>query len=120
MRYPYADDFSGHPGEDEWGMAFQLLDSDRIDEDDGRQLVNHELGHAFGLCDGGPDWPIEYAPRCANDTSYDDCVESIMHTYGCGANFEREWPTAADRASVEALVPLANPSNYIGGKSGFL
>jgi hypothetical protein len=61
-------------------------------------LVNHEVGHVFGLDDGGPG-----APRPAWPDG-DPCLDSIMHSYGCSNNQGREWPTDYDLNSVQYTV----------------
>lgn len=51
-------------------------------------VVNHEIGHAFGLADGG----------CG--------VNSIMH-YGSGCY--KDWPTNSDRSSVTSIAGYTGP-----------
>ena len=62
-------------------------------------LVNHEVGHAFGLKDGGP---------LAPDPGNLPCQASIMHDmfYGCPVN--EEWPTGSDRVSVSEMIPVGS------------
>jgi len=97
-------------------------------------LVNHEVGHAFGLRDGGPGikpWtptptsvptPTPTATpawwwQCSDPTLFPN--GSIMHSYDCS---EPDWPTAEDIAAVEAQVPAGSSGggNFSLGPKGFL
>ncbi|MEX0683481.1 MAG: hypothetical protein WD904_04405 [Dehalococcoidia bacterium] len=83
-------------------------------------IINHEVGHALGLADGGPDAPDE---QNANGTQIPlpsqtqnplSCSPiSIMHVYGCD---ETDWPSAVDRAALEFHIPNGQPAG--GGGSG--
>lgn len=105
---PYFDIGVAH---NERGLARLWLDDDDIEDvDRAHETVNHELGHAFGLEDGGPENPLN-----PPDPNYmpTPCTGSVMHIYGCD---HADWPTAEDRESVEGLVPSNNPGNP-GGKA---
>lgn len=43
----------GH-AKSEWLISRVYVDSDRFDDPEGIHLLNHEVGHSFGLCDGEP------------------------------------------------------------------
>lgn len=72
-------------------------------------LINHEVGHSLGLCDGGPSAPQDVS--CDHSGISDWCTGSVMHSYGC--DNPGDWPTEADRDAVSAL-------RYWGGGSGGL
>lgn len=83
-----------------------------------QHTVNHETGHALGLCDGGPGADEDKVPPwlgCQSDPDHYDCVVSIMHSeyYGCT---NRTWPTSLDLDSVESLIPGGGGSGGGGGK----
>jgi hypothetical protein len=77
----------------------------------GVNLINHEVGHAFGLCDGGPGKPPD-DPNCVPMPCYGDPTIGVMHAHGCSAR--PDWPSGAERAAVESMVPP--PEGNSGGK----
>lgn len=81
---------SGSHYDYDWSYVF--LDANHLGSN---QLINHEVGHVFGLMDGGP-----YSGTW--DTS---CSVSIMHLpyYGCpNNNFSK--PTDNDIRSVRSII----------------
>ncbi len=70
-------------------------------------LVNHEVGHSLGLCDGGPTFPA--GQTCDQSGIAGWCTGSVMHSYGCSNT--SDWPTESDRTAVAEL-------RYWGGGSG--
>jgi len=82
--------------------------------------ANHEVGHGFGLCDGGPGAPTN-RPQCVAWPQHDECMDSVMHSYdgfwpwqSCS---EPDWPSALDVSSVIGLVPVGG-SQQGGSASG--
>lgn len=72
-------------------------------------FINHELGHVFGLSDGGPDvFP-------GVDPGDPPCPDppSIMHTYGCD---RPRWPSVDDFDSVRDEV-VQPPPPTAGGNA---
>jgi len=98
---------------DEVGLNAPWPQSDRV--------INHEIGHSLGLCDGGPTAPA--SSLCDAWPWHDDCRDSIMHIYyelippwnACFPDAP-EWPTHVDIAAVEALVPDGGTGQ--GGSGG--
>lgn len=97
-----------HEPKEEWHIYNLWIESDNLY---GGSTVNHEVGHALGLRDGGPELPtptptsVPTPTPTATPTWWGQCTGSIMHSYGCD---EPEWPTAADIASVESLTPAGS------------
>ena len=105
----------GHP-EAEYRVSEIFLDSDRLNSNDGYHLVNHEVGHSLGLCDGGPTLG-PYA-GCDHSSIHAQCADSVMHSYGCP---NIDWPTAPDVAIVAGLSPAESSdwNNFSPGPKAF-
>ena len=105
----YDDTASGHynMGQLERTRTFIDLDADYLFQlDSAYSLINHEVGHAFGLCDGGPTYN---GSSTCQALSY---CGGVMHSYGCGAWLP--WPNEFEHSSVESQVP-----GGAGGGGGF-
>jgi hypothetical protein len=76
--------------------------------------INHETGHALGLCDGGETAP---APQggCELNPYHFECTDSVMHPYGCP---DFVWPTVWDVYSVVSLMPVGSDGGGGGGSRG--
>lgn len=100
--FEYDDPISGHfgIGQPEF-LVFYIYISTNALTSETEHIINHEVGHALGLSDGGPDY---------DDSS---CTGSVMHSYGCA---DEPWPSNADRRSVEGLV-IANGGCCGGAKA---
>jgi len=103
-----------------------MFDTEHLDDG----TPNHEVGHALGLCDGGPGIPTPIPAGCVSNLDVYppggngildryECLNSIMHSYGCS---EPDWPTAIDIAAVESLQPSGSGEwhNFSLGPKGFL
>jgi len=92
----------GYFGPHEYRLFRMYLDIESLRSSLGQSLVDHEMGHVLGLED--------------DDVDTDCLVPSIMH--GPTVDTCAMSPTAADKASVEALQPPR--IDNIQGKVGFL
>jgi hypothetical protein len=75
------------------------------------RIINHETGHALGLCDGGRTAPDPQF-GCESNPYHDKCTDSVMHSYGCPTVV---WPSSSDRHSVISLMPVGSGSGGGGG-----
>lgn len=73
--------------------------------------LSHELGHGWGLCDGGDDDDFTPSSFC-DHPAYTNCG-SVMHSYGCS---DLAWPTDSDTFSQEYQVPEIEGGYGFGGK----
>jgi len=105
LWFPYDDPLSGHSGigMPEYQASEVYIRTGYLTPD----VINHEVGHSLGLCDGGPSLP--QWDSCAHSGIGDLCTGSVMHVHGC--NNGSDWPTDADRFAVSAL-------RYWGGGAG--
>ncbi len=93
---PYDDPFSLHSPLPEYTYARIWLKTDNL-QNEKEHIVNHEVGHAFNLCDGGPQAPQQ---PCTQNLG---CTGSVMHDYGC----DREsWPSALAKRRQTTSPPV--------------
>jgi hypothetical protein len=121
---PEENPASGHSDwydELDYGVIY-LKTSSLLNDDFYAHLVNHEVGHLFGLADGGPNWPPPPGPTppttayptppTPTQNPWSCSPQSVMHSYGCT---DWKWPTAADRQAVEVHIPNQGGSGGFGG-----
>jgi hypothetical protein len=74
--------------------------------------ANHEVGHAFGLCNGGVGPHGNSFGECDDwDQDY-ECTVSVMHSYGCQA------PDDVQMVDIHTVEVLGYYSTGQGGMSG--